>query len=275
MKENALTTKQRIDFLQWMLPIALALLSILYQLILARWVHDNYSETAHFIVEILFYALVGPVIVFFAFYQIQQWLLAKEQAEQVARTSQQRLAAITEASADAIIGLTPEGRIESWNRGVELVLGYTGESITNLLFSSLLGNKENSDVEWNWIAETVKKSGFIRGYETSCQREDGKLVSVEVTATHMRDEQGASTGFSIILRDIDERKKREAEIRELNTHLNDLVEKRTRELDEKVEELANANERLKKLDQTRSEFVSLVSHQIRAPLTNIKGAVEK
>jgi PAS domain S-box-containing protein len=275
MQSNATTTKQRIEYLQWMLPIALALLSIFYQLILARWVHENYSETAHFLVEILFYAIVGPVIVFFAFYQIQQWLLAKEKAEQVAWASQQRLAAITEASADAIIGLTTDGKIESWNRGVELILGYSGGSIGNLPFTSLLGNKENSNIEWNWLAETVQRSGFVRGYETTCRREEGKLVFVEVTATHMRDEKGVPTGFSIILRDIDERKKREAEIRELNTHLNDLVEKRTKELDEKVEELANANERLRKLDQTRSEFVSLVSHQIRAPLTNIKGVVEK
>jgi PAS domain S-box-containing protein len=270
-----LTTKQRVGYLQWILPIALSLLSIFYQLILARWVHENYSETAHFLVEILFYAIVGPVIVFFAFYQIQQWLLEKEKAEHVARTTQQKLAAITEASADAIIGLTPTGRIESWNRGVELILGFSGESINTLPFLSLLGTKDGGEVEWSWLAETVQKSGFIRGYETTCRREDGSSVYVEVTASHMRDEKGSTKGFSIILRDIEERKKREAEIHKLNTHLNELVEQRTEELDEKIDELANANKRLKKLDQTRSEFVSLVSHQIRAPLTNINGAVEK
>jgi signal transduction histidine kinase len=39
-------------------------------------------------------------------------------------------------------------------------------------------------------------------------------------------------------------------------------------------ELAVANEELRKLDDLKSEFVSLVSHQLRAPLTNINGALE-
>ena len=38
--------------------------------------------------------------------------------------------------------------------------------------------------------------------------------------------------------------------------------------------LAAANEELRQLDRLKSEFVSLVSHQLRAPLTNIQGALE-
>jgi signal transduction histidine kinase len=41
-----------------------------------------------------------------------------------------------------------------------------------------------------------------------------------------------------------------------------------------AEALTVANERLQELDQLKSEFVSLVSHELRAPLTNVRSAVE-
>ena len=54
------------------------------------------------------------------------------------------------------------------------------------------------------------------------------------------------------------------------THL----ELATAQLADANDELEDANDELRQLDRLKSEFVSLVSHQLRAPLTNIRGAVE-
>ena len=66
----------------------------------------------------------------------------------------------------------------------------------------------------------------------------------------------------------------EVEVLRLNAELQQRVEERTRELREKNEALAAANRQLQELDRLKSEFVSLVSHELRAPLTNMRGALE-
>ena len=56
------------------------------------------------------------------------------------------------------------------------------------------------------------------------------------------------------------------EIREINTHLEQRVETATKEL-------RRTNDKLRKIDETKDEFVSMASHQLRTPLTSIKGYI--
>src|SRR3989304_3611619 len=52
--------RRRVDHLRWLLPLSLALMSVLYQLGPAAWIHDRLSHGLHYASEIALYGLVGP-----------------------------------------------------------------------------------------------------------------------------------------------------------------------------------------------------------------------
>jgi PAS domain S-box-containing protein len=63
-------------------------------------------------------------------------------------------------------------------------------------------------------------------------------------------------------------------LEELNAQLEGKVAEKTHSLSEAYEQLAKQNEALQTLDGLKSEFVSLVSHELRAPLANVAGGIE-
>jgi signal transduction histidine kinase len=64
------------------------------------------------------------------------------------------------------------------------------------------------------------------------------------------------------------------EFNRMTEHLREAYSELERKVEDRTHELALSNERLKTLDQVKSDLVSHVSHELRTPLTAIKGAVD-
>lgn len=64
------------------------------------------------------------------------------------------------------------------------------------------------------------------------------------------------------------------ELERLNEELEEMVAEKTADLSRALDRLEEQNISLRRLDEVKSDFVSLVSHELRAPLTNITAGIE-
>ena len=126
-----------------------------------------------------------------------------------------RLVAIVESSADAIISLNTEGVIETWNKGAEQLYGYTPAEAVGQPAPTLLSHDPGKR------AQLLARGAFdvLRNVEVTDIAKDGSPVEVSGTSSPILDSAGQITGVSLILRDMRERRRLEAERRRIEREL--------------------------------------------------------
>lgn len=122
-----------------------------------------------------------------------------------------RLAAIVEGSQDAIIGVSPEGLITSWNGAAERLLGYTAGEICGRPISCTW--PEGSLEAFREAHVKLMRGERVPTTETQRIHRDGTVVNVSVTTSPVKDSHGRVVGVASILRDITERLEAEAATR--------------------------------------------------------------
>ena len=121
-----------------------------------------------------------------------------------------RLAALVQCSTDAIIALSLDGEIVSWNAGAELILLYKADAVEGRSFAALALPHERELFER--VVKQVCKSESIKGHETSLLRQDGSQVDVSLSISPIIHESGERIGISVIARDITDRKRAERQL---------------------------------------------------------------
>src|SRR3569833_538447 len=123
-----------------------------------------------------------------------------------------RLAAIVSSSQDAIVGETLDGIITDWNRGAEVIYGYSaeevvGRSITLLHPSGLEGEEDR-------LLRRIREGERIENIETRRRRKDGTVIDVAVSISPVYGQDGRLIGASKIARDISAAKQAQAALLE-------------------------------------------------------------
>ena len=125
----------------------------------------------------------------------------------------QRLAAIITSSEEAIIGKSLDGVIQSWNRGAEVMYGYSAEEAIGRPIS-ILHSPDRPD-EMPALLEKIRRGEPVERYETERMRKDGRLIQVSLTISPVKDTAGRIVGAATIAHDITERRRAEAELARL------------------------------------------------------------
>jgi PAS domain S-box-containing protein len=119
----------------------------------------------------------------------------------------QTLASIVESSHDAILTLSLDGIITSWNRGAEQIYGYSIEEILGKNASMLAPHNLKDEIKK--LIDRIRQGIKIKNYETVRLKKDGTLINVSLTFSPIFDSLGKLTAISVIARDITERIKAE------------------------------------------------------------------
>jgi diguanylate cyclase (GGDEF)-like protein/PAS domain S-box-containing protein len=163
-----------------------------------------------FIVSQLFGAnLTGIILILFVAQIVVStivWKSWKGTQEQLAgvRHELSSLQGIVDVSRDAIIGVTPEGTIMSWNRGARGIYGYTSKEALGAPISMLFDHRRGQEA--TVLFDKVARGENVTQHEIIHLKKGHTPIDVSLTICPIVEDK-AITGASVVARDITERKR--------------------------------------------------------------------
>ncbi len=187
------------------------------------------------------------------------------------------LKAIIEHAIDGIITIDRNGIVESINPAALRLFGYEAAEVIGNNVSMLMPEPDHSNHD-RYIRnyhETGEKKIIGIGREVSGKRKDGSTFPFRLAVSEVHYEN--KTIFTGFVHDLSKEKAAEDKLVHYTEELEATVSNRTKDLINLVSELEKAKsevslslEKEKELNQLKSRFVSMASHEFRTPLSAVQ-----
>lgn len=149
----------------------------------------------------------------------------REKAERALRESEMKFRSLVQTAVDAIITTDAEGNIVSWNKGAQVIFGYTEADVLSKPLSLIMPGQATS-VYNPGDPTAVCKTGQFRVFgkvdEAEGVKKDGSEVPLELSVTTWK--TGDGIFFTTIVRDITERKHSEEALKQSVENLRKILE---------------------------------------------------
>ena len=139
----------------------------------------------------------------------------RKRAQEAQRESEYRYRTLFEESRDAVYITSREGEIIGINQSGLDLFGYTREELMESNIREIYVHPKDRQR----FQKVIERKGSVRDYEVKFRKKDGIELDCLLTATVRRADDGSVLGYQGIIRDITDRKRAEAALRESEKQL--------------------------------------------------------
>ncbi len=154
--------------------------------------------------------LIGVLLIGWALWTLYHFRI---QFENQISLTESRYRNIVENSADAIITVGLDNRIQSWNMGAERLFGWTAHEAIGQSIGMMIPDELIEMGELLCLAYGITHTGEVKNYQTERITRQGRHIQVNLTETALLS-NGEIIGRSQIIRDISELRKIEHQMRQ-------------------------------------------------------------